>query len=664
MGLSGSAQSSTSRRVILLSIYLVIALAFPLAYKLTSVQRLPIDSAAIRQWSHELEETGCVVRTRARVGLQGLMRQEWREDVAKWLTLASETSEGKDTQLAWCVDWDVAPSGKDGDFEFEYTLEGGTGSKALNVSLPSTPVSVHSASLAIARRIALDLRLPFRSRLGQQAPLTTKTSVQGQDLRDPAPEPDVGQGQEQDQIVTTTFANDEAPEIALPDLELPDDDDVIQRLLSHKGDSQETSSSDISISLPSHLHLHLHVLNEDYDLSSALAPINASFTHSLRSQLSPLQDQIRSVTQFGVTTTWGIGKTTQDVQWEQLQWTEEDKWSEEVEMMEMRDVEYEEEEAVQGDKDETVPSQSDDERRTSTTRKRKIIRREPFKVRRNLTHVDWIPRSIHHLPSDQLEIFVDESGWDLTDRGTTTREEVANFPYLFGDGDDTKAAQQIKSLHFVLYNPALQHRPLLYLGENGELATAKSLYNKIKNPPKHWGWIVPTWGGIIIYNGGDSTELIPLIQDQLRLLLDIDLNSHSTWHLFRRTIRTRTIEAVETLQATLNSIEKLTNLEIGHGVQMNVEASLDALSKLNLINTIDTTAFQLSLDALSHASKAFHHPRMLGMLYFPAEHIYAVYTPLFGPLAVPLILVGVKELKRIRKGKKKSKDGKEKDKVE
>ena len=36
---------------------------------------------------------------------------------------------------------------------------------------------------------------------------------------------------------------------------------------------------------------------------------------------------------------------------------------------------------------------------------------------------------------------------------------------------------------------------------------------------------------------------------------------------------------------------------------------------------------------------------MLALLYFPEEHKYAVYTPLFGPIAVPLFLMGLKELK-------------------
>jgi len=44
-----------------------------------------------------------------------------------------------------------------------------------------------------------------------------------------------------------------------------------------------------------------------------------------------------------------------------------------------------------------------------------------------------------------------------------------------------------------------------------------------------------------------------------------------------------------------------------------------------------------SAQALTLASRAFFNPGMLALLYFPAEHKYAVYTPLFASVAVPLL---------------------------
>jgi len=43
---------------------------------------------------------------------------------------------------------------------------------------------------------------------------------------------------------------------------------------------------------------------------------------------------------------------------------------------------------------------------------------------------------------------------------------------------------------------------------------------------------------------------------------------------------------------------------------------------------------------------------MLALLYFPAEHKYAVYTPLFAPVAVPLLVTLLKEVSAWRKARK------------
>lgn len=48
--------------------------------------------------------------------------------------------------------------------------------------------------------------------------------------------------------------------------------------------------------------------------------------------------------------------------------------------------------------------------------------------------------------------------------------------------------------------------------------------------------------------------------------------------------------------------------------------------------------------ALEYAEKAFFDDKMVSMLYFPDEHKYAIYTPLFGPLAMPLLMALLKEL--------------------
>jgi len=62
--------------------------------------------------------------------------------------------------------------------------------------------------------------------------------------------------------------------------------------------------------------------------------------------------------------------------------------------------------------------------------------------------------------------------------------------------------------------------------------------------------------------------------------------------------------------------------------------------------TLEKTA-----QALTFSSRAFFNPNMVAMLYFPVEHKYSVYTPLFAPVAVPLVVAALREIARWRKAK-------------
>ena len=66
-------------------------------------------------------------------------------------------------------------------------------------------------------------------------------------------------------------------------------------------------------------------------------------------------------------------------------------------------------------------------------------------------------------------------------------------------------------------------------------------------------------------------------------------------------------------------------------------------------------ALKSSARALAHASRAFFNPGMLALLYFPPEHTYAVYTPLFAPMMVPLVVTALRELSAWRKARKEAK---------
>ncbi len=64
------------------------------------------------------------------------------------------------------------------------------------------------------------------------------------------------------------------------------------------------------------------------------------------------------------------------------------------------------------------------------------------------------------------------------------------------------------------------------------------------------------------------------------------------------------------------------------------------------------SALRHSSDALTQASRAFFNPGMLALLYFPAEHKYAVYTPLFASVAAPLVATLLREVAAWRKARR------------
>lgn len=63
-------------------------------------------------------------------------------------------------------------------------------------------------------------------------------------------------------------------------------------------------------------------------------------------------------------------------------------------------------------------------------------------------------------------------------------------------------------------------------------------------------------------------------------------------------------------------------------------------------------AFQASKEAVTSSERAFFDPSLLHLLYFPDDQKFAIYIPLFLPMAVPLLLSLAKILREARWGKK------------
>jgi len=77
-------------------------------------------------------------------------------------------------------------------------------------------------------------------------------------------------------------------------------------------------------------------------------------------------------------------------------------------------------------------------------------------------------------------------------------------------------------------------------------------------------------------------------------------------------------------------------------------------------------ALRSSSESLFLAEKAFFDRNMLSMLFFPEDHKFAIYIPLFLPIAYPIVFGLFPEIKRYmqkRKEEKAKKDAEEKAKV-
>lgn len=64
------------------------------------------------------------------------------------------------------------------------------------------------------------------------------------------------------------------------------------------------------------------------------------------------------------------------------------------------------------------------------------------------------------------------------------------------------------------------------------------------------------------------------------------------------------------------------------------------------------SAFQASKEAVTSSERAFFDPSLLHLLYFPDDQKFAIYIPLFLPMAVPILLSLAKIVRESRQRKK------------
>jgi phosphatidylinositol glycan class S len=140
-----------------------------------------------------------------------------------------------------------------------------------------------------------------------------------------------------------------------------------------------------------------------------------------------------------------------------------------------------------------------------------------------------------------------------------------------------------------------------------------------------------------------SNQLLALLGAPESLSLPLRLNTLT---------RVRSAGLLLKASSTLGSLARLTlalpSISIPPSVADGVQTTLQHLD-LACRGLGGKEGLENARIAEEAAEAAFFEKSMVGQVYFPDEHKLAVYMPLLGPVAVPLVMVVVKEVRAWRK---------------
>eukprot|EP00727_Mastigamoeba_balamuthi_P014396 m51a1_g9581 hypothetical protein (538) ;mRNA; f:984344-986112 len=259
--------------------------------------------------------------------------------------------------------------------------------------------------------------------------------------------------------------------------------------------------------------------------------------------------------------------------------------------------------------------------------------------------------------------------------GVTKYVERKDLPHLIdaGEWNDDPTATTRPTLNFALYVPSLDHSPLsIMLCSCGSWASS---------------YLVPKWGGVVIHSAPTNTTpgsvyRIPTealsreasaFSLQLRELLGVaraqdgdrkfvgDVYIEHMRHEHRAAdwevdaaVRAQALRHAESAAGSLSSFASLVDglryMRVLDHIGDLVAASLAGLSGASDAVVGPRPDYDAARDAAqaAHAAadRAFFDKDVLALLYFPDEHKYAIYVPLFVPLAVQLLGQFYREAKR------------------
>lgn len=267
---------------------------------------------------------------------------------------------------------------------------------------------------------------------------------------------------------------------------------------------------------------------------------------------------------------------------------------------------------------------------------------ESFSVISNFTVDTQVQLYATFSPSISQPEFDDElKAWTLRKEDLSGFINAAEWPLSPSIGEGP-------TVNFVLYVPDLSQTPLLIKENYGN------------------SWSVPQWGGVHILNlaGGSTPETLAVdalapamhtFSDQLISLFGLPPSPASLPLRISTLERIRAASLITSTSSTLGALaqvyQKLPSIPVPDNVAHSVSSAIKHLQQA--CNYLNQGRFQHALEnariAQVEAEKAFFERSMVGQVYFPDEHKVAVYLPLLGPVAVPLVMAALKELRAIVK---------------
>jgi GPI-anchor transamidase subunit S len=169
-------------------------------------------------------------------------------------------------------------------------------------------------------------------------------------------------------------------------------------------------------------------------------------------------------------------------------------------------------------------------------------------------------------------------------------------------------------------------------------------------------WLVPQWGTVYLLSLPGATAHVPtsiLKQPMLtfagHLLSLLGTPESGSLPLRLSTLsRVRSADLLLRASDTLGALARLSlalpSISIPRSVADGVATTIRHL-ELACANLAAPRALAHARTAEEEAERAFFEKSMVGQLYFPDEHKIAVYLPLLGPVAVPLVMGFVNEMK-------------------